>query len=276
MPEIETTNEWAKGLQGLNLFHFAVSNCSQRVRVALEEKGLAWHDQHLDLMNNAHATDHYKSINPKGVVPTLVHDGRTIIESIDIISYLDSLGNGPKLMPEEDALAAEMHHLLNMADGIQGAVKVLSHEFLFKPMRKKSPKQIAEMRQTPLNPALIDFLEEFSKGFSKEFLTENVGQFETAFNALDASLAKHGGPWLAGQQFTLADVAWIVNVHRVALMRWDFSRTPHLQKWITAMQARPAYQKALAAYEPKGVLFFFGAYSRLRGLLGGGVNAFRA
>ena len=35
------------GMRGLHLFHFVLSNCSQRVRLGLEEKGLDWTSHHL-------------------------------------------------------------------------------------------------------------------------------------------------------------------------------------------------------------------------------------
>lgn len=73
------------GMRGLHLFHFMLSNCSQRVRLGLEEKGLAWTSHHLNLAANEHVTSDYQRINPKGVVPTLVHDGQVVIESNDII-----------------------------------------------------------------------------------------------------------------------------------------------------------------------------------------------
>jgi len=67
------------GMKGLHLFHFALSNCSQRVRLGLEEKGLAWTSHHLDLPGNEHVTSDYRRINPNGVVPALVHDGQVDI-----------------------------------------------------------------------------------------------------------------------------------------------------------------------------------------------------
>ncbi len=274
MPEIETKNEWARSLKGVNLFHNAMSNCSQRTRVAMEEKGVSWTSHHLDITKDEHATDHYQSINPNGVVPTLVHDGRTIIESIDIISYIDQIGHGPSLMPDDPALLAELEAQLEIAGSVQGAVKVLSHEFLFKPVRKMNDKQLAALRETHGNRDLITFHEEFSKGFSEDRLLSVVREFTDAFDRLEQLLQTHGGPWFLGQQFTLADIAWIVNVHRLDLMRFDFSHWPLLTAWLGRMQQRPSYQNGLAKWEPKGILRFFGVYSRLRGLFGGGVNAY--
>lgn len=274
MPEIETKNEWASGLKGVNLFHNSMSNCSQRTRVALEEKEVSWTSHHLDIAKDEHATDAYQSINPNGVVPTLVHDGRTIIESIDIISYVDEIGHGPSLVPDTDDLRAELDAQLTTAGDTQGAIKVLSHEFLFKPVRKMNDKQLAALRATHGNRDLIAFHEEFSKGFSDERLASVVKEFADAFDRLEGLLQSHGGPWLLGTQFTLVDIAWIVNVHRLDLMRFDFRHWPALKAWLGRMQQRPSYKNGLEKWEPKGILRFYGLYSRLRSLFGGGVNAY--
>jgi glutathione S-transferase len=59
-----------------------------RVRMVLVEKKLPWTSHVIDLSKMEHATPEYQSINPNGLVPTLVHEGHTYIASIDIIQYL--------------------------------------------------------------------------------------------------------------------------------------------------------------------------------------------
>ncbi len=208
------------------------------------------------------------------MVPTFVHNVRTIIESFDIIAYLYEIGYGPSLMPDDPALVKELEEQLALAASVQGAVKVLSHEFLFKPVRQMNEKQLAQLRATHKNRDLVTFHEEFSKGFSKDRLAGCVKEFTDVFDRLEALLQGHGGPWLLGQQFTLVDIAWIVNVHRLDLMRFDYRHWPALHAWLGRMQQRPSYQKGLAAWEPKGIIRFFGAYTRLRSLFGGGINAY--
>lgn len=54
------------GMTGLHLFHFAMSNRSQRVRVGLEEQGLSWTSHHLKLAANEHVTADPQRIRPIG------------------------------------------------------------------------------------------------------------------------------------------------------------------------------------------------------------------
>jgi glutathione S-transferase len=66
------------------LFEFynaPISTCSQKVRMALWEKEISWQDRVIVFQKNDHLSDWYLAINPNGVVPALVHDGRTILDS---------------------------------------------------------------------------------------------------------------------------------------------------------------------------------------------------
>ena len=72
----------------LELYHNNISVCAQKVRVVLAEKGLPWTNHHLSLARGEQLTAEFKKMNPRGVVPVLVHDGNTIVESSVICAYL--------------------------------------------------------------------------------------------------------------------------------------------------------------------------------------------
>src|SRR5262245_29790590 len=159
----DSPNAEVKSFRGLHLYHFALSNCSQRVRIALEEKGLPWTSHHLNLAANEHATPAYRTINPNGVVPTLVHDGRVYVESNDIIRYLDETFPEPPLARKEPAERAALEAHLAAAEAIQPSIKALSHELLFKPFRKVSAEEIARIETTLQNAELVAFLRDYAE-----------------------------------------------------------------------------------------------------------------
>src|SRR5262249_25607304 len=99
MPIINSSSTEARNLRGLHLYHFSMSNCSQKARFCLEEKGLHWTSHPVDLSNNQHLTPEFVAINPKGLVPVLVHDGVVVTESSDIIDYVDQHFPDPPLRP---------------------------------------------------------------------------------------------------------------------------------------------------------------------------------
>ena len=77
---VTPTNNSVTALEGLHLFHADISNCSMRVRMVLAEKELPWTSHHLDLRKKETVTPEYFGIHPKGLVPTLVHNGVVHIE----------------------------------------------------------------------------------------------------------------------------------------------------------------------------------------------------
>ena len=58
------------------LYHGWRSSASRRVRLCLEEKGLSYEGHVVDMEKLEHHSPEYLKINPNGVIPTLIHDGR--------------------------------------------------------------------------------------------------------------------------------------------------------------------------------------------------------
>ena len=71
------------------LHHGWRSSASRRVRLCLAEKGLAYEGHVVDMAAMEHHSPEYLRINPLGVIPTLIHDGRPLHESGTICEYLD-------------------------------------------------------------------------------------------------------------------------------------------------------------------------------------------
>src|ERR1700741_2966900 len=73
----------------LALFHHGSSACAAKVRFALAEKMLPWESRYVDILRGEQFAPAYVALNPKAVVPTLVHDGAVIVESTVICEYLE-------------------------------------------------------------------------------------------------------------------------------------------------------------------------------------------
>ena len=85
----------------LTLYHGLASTCSKKVRMCLAEKGLDWQSRLVNLQKFEQHDPDYLKLNPNGVVPTLVHDGRPITESTVIIEYIDDTFPDCPLKPED-------------------------------------------------------------------------------------------------------------------------------------------------------------------------------
>jgi glutathione S-transferase len=87
----------------LELYHSINSVCAQKVRIALEEKGLEARD-HLMTLRGDQYEPAYLKLNPNGVVPTLIHDGEPITESSLILYYIDDAFPEAPLMPNSSSI----------------------------------------------------------------------------------------------------------------------------------------------------------------------------
>tara|TARA_B100000315_G_scaffold260416_1_gene321580 strand:- start:8785 stop:9633 length:849 start_codon:yes stop_codon:yes gene_type:complete len=260
MPIIEPKDTSLKDLKGLHLWHSGLSSCSQRVRITLAEKGLAWESYEISIPDNEHATPEYQAINPKGLVPAFVDNGTLLIESCDIIDYLDQKYPEPPLRPANAASETTMLELLSAADKAQADLKLLSHEFLFRPRKPMNELEVEEFAARHNNRGLVDFVKEWQGGdiFPKEKLDAAVTRTDEDFFKLDKAVAKQN--WLIGSEMTLADIAWMPNVHRMMLMDWPLERYENLCQWFERVKARPSYQQALVDWQPPGLAEKFASY----------------
>ena len=87
----------------LILHHYWRSSASYRARIALNLKGLDYAIEPVHLLEDGgqqHA-EAYRLINPQSLVPTLVHDGNAIGQSLAILEYLDEVFPVHPLLPVE-------------------------------------------------------------------------------------------------------------------------------------------------------------------------------
>ena len=102
----------------LLLYHFDRSSAARKVRLALEEKGLTWQSQLLNTSVSAreHLQPDYLRLNPRGVVPTLIHGGRVVRESQVILEYLEDVFPEPSLRPSDPHERAQMRLWTRLSD----------------------------------------------------------------------------------------------------------------------------------------------------------------
>ena len=117
--------------KGLHVFHFPFSSCSQKLRIFLALKGVEWESHLIDLMGNENLQEYFLGINPRGLLPVLVHDGDVHIESNDILTYLESVYPEPRLIPEGSE--NEVASLLKHEDDLHLDLRALSFRFVFNP-----------------------------------------------------------------------------------------------------------------------------------------------
>ena len=127
----------------LEHYHNINSVCAQKVRIALHEKGLK-PQEHLLTLRGDQFEPAYLKLNPNGVVPTLVHDGNTIIESSLILYYLDEAFPAPPLMPKEPTLRHRVRLFNKLIDEyLHNSCMILTFATAFRQLSQAAARGLA-------------------------------------------------------------------------------------------------------------------------------------
>lgn len=227
----------------LELYHAPTSTCSQKVRLCLAEKRLDWADRRLNLAAEEHLTREYLELNPNGVVPTLVHNGRPVTDSSVICEYLDEVFPTPSLTPSDPIERAAMRAWLRFLEEVPtAAIRVPSfHQVLARRYQALDDQTFAE-KVADVRPLRKNFYRRMGQhGFSSAEVAESLDELTHALDRMEASL--RAGPWLMGARFTLADIVATPTIDRMDDLGlaglWD--RKPNVAAWYERIKARPSF-----------------------------------
>jgi glutathione S-transferase len=232
-------------MPGIVLYNAPQSTCSQRVRFVLNAKRLGYHEKKLDLFSGDQLKPDYLALNPNGVVPTLVHDGNTVIDSSVIMEYLEEVfPAGRSMVPGDAAERARMRSLMRFIDEVPTpAVRIPSYNLAFLPhykaMTEEEFQALADSK-----PLRREFLLKMGRtGFSDADMNEALDRLRRAIARMDGELERTGGPWLLGERFSLADIAIMPVLIRMADIRLGatWADRPAVQRWLDLIRADPAY-----------------------------------
>ena len=131
----------------IKLYQLSNSVCCQKVRIVLCEKSLNWESIEVNLFRAEQFRPDYLKLNPKGVVPTVVHEGQPIIESTLICEYLDDTYPEPPLTPTDPLLRTRMRIWSKAVDeGLHDGITDISFSAMFRERMKKMPEELREAR----------------------------------------------------------------------------------------------------------------------------------
>jgi glutathione S-transferase len=231
----------------LVLYNAPQSTCSQRVRYTLNAKELAFSEIKLDLFAGDQLRPEYLQINPNGVVPSLVHDGRAINDSAVIIEYLNEVFPEPTpLVPRDAVDRAAMRSLMRYIDEVPTpAVRIPSYNIAFLPHFRDMPEDefLALAESKPLRKEFL--LKMGRTGFPEAEMTAALDRLRRAVARMSETLRASAGPWLMGASLTLADIAMMPVAVRMADigLATFWQQMPEIDRWLDGLRAHPAYSK---------------------------------
>lgn len=226
----------------LELYNSPISTCSQKVRLVLAEKGLAWQDHRLKFAQDEHLSPAYLRINPNGVVPSLVHDGAVIVDSSVINEYLDDVFPQIPVRPADKVALAHMRAWRQYIDEVPTpSVRYPSYNAYFVPwfasMSEEEFQTYAEQR-----PLRRDFYRKLGRtGFSASEIEAALRRLADTLERMENALSHTR--WLVGDEPTLADFSIlpiIVRMEDLGLYDMWASR-PAVSRWFDGMKARASF-----------------------------------
>jgi glutathione S-transferase len=232
----------------LVLHHAWRSSASRRVRLCLEEKGLAYESHPVDLAKMEHHSAEYLKLNPNGVIPTLLHEGRPLHESGTICEYLDEVFPEPPLRPADAYGRATMRNWVRHVDERIINLIIFNWRYdLQKVAEKWTDAELAErLKKIPSKERQEAWLRVARKPYTEEERAAARGKLVELLDKMERALIETR--WLAGERYSIADIAVVPFVKRIdeeiAPDEMQPGRHPKVAAWWAAIQARPAFARA--------------------------------
>jgi len=230
----------------IRLYNAPQSTCSQRVRFVLNAKELPFEEIKLDLLAGDQLKPAYLALNPNGVVPTLDHDGAIVIDSSVIIEYLDEIEPGrASFTPRDPVRRAAMRSLMRFIDEMPAAaVRVPTFNLAFLPRFQAMSEDefVAFAESKPLRKEFM--LAMGRQGFPEKDMNAALDRLKRTYARMDQAIEASGGPWLLGRDITLADVAVMPALVRMADLGLAhmWAELPRVRGWVEAICAHRAFK----------------------------------
>ncbi|XP_023650152.1 ganglioside-induced differentiation-associated protein 1 [Paramormyrops kingsleyae] len=270
----------------LVLYHWTQSFSSQKVRLAIAEKGLKCEEYDVSLPLSEHNEPWFMRLNPAGEVPVLVHGDRVLCDPTQIMDYLEEHftdENTPRLMPAEGSMfLPRVQHYRELLDSLQ--MDAYTHGCILHPeitvdshipayasarIRAQIGNTESELKKLAAeNPELQDayiakqrrlkskLLEHDNMKYLKKILDEleNImDQVETELQRRSEETPEEGKQaWLCGDFFSMADVCLAVTLHRLKFLGlsrryWGNGTRPNMEAYYERVLARPAFRRVLGS-----------------------------
>jgi glutathione S-transferase len=130
------------------------------------------------------------------------------------------------------------------------AVKTHIYEKRMRGSMKQTAEQRARYEELQENKSLLDFHQKSSSdSFTQEELDDAKATLDECFADLEKAL--EGREWLAGDDFSLADIAWIpLHFTLHVLAGYSFEGLPNVAAWARRIEERPSYKRAVLDWWP--------------------------
>ena len=263
--------------QAWELYHNDFSLCSKKMRVVLSELNIDYKAHHIDLIETGAYENigrKFLKVNPGAIVPVLVHNGHPIYESHDQLAYAAVNSTNPDLLiptdPNQRTLMETWVYktsligddpIAGMQETMGNAVPGLTLPIFATMIESISVASITEgllfhrFKQRALlflmlklrGPKNLPNIKPMVKVIHRSFKATQLHLAE-----LEACLANSKGPYITGDQFTLADVGMMVIFDRLEEADWMnllvTDNLPLIKVYARKLKQRPSHAAAITAH----------------------------
>lgn len=241
----------------LELYHHGTSVCAVKVRLALAEKGLDWTGHYVDILKGEQFSDAFLRINPKAVVPVLLHDGIVIRESTVICEYLDEAFPARPLLPATAYQRAQVRLWTKAVDeelhpACSTLTYTVSHRHTIQRNGVGSFEEFLAAGAAEGHISRVRKWKWIQEGLEAPGVADMVKLYDSYLANMNQVLQKH--EWLVGDTLSMADVAMAPYLFRLNALSlhgmWRNGRYPQLQRWYESISARPTFADAVTRWVP--------------------------
>ena len=236
--------------QGIHLIHFSGSSCSQKLRIYLNYKKIKWQSHSVNIATGQNYSNWFLGINPRGLLPVLVDDGRVIIESNDIIQYLENKFPQPTLISEDQQ--SSMSDSLRNEDDLHIDIRNVAYKYMFGGLGAKKPENLEKFENYKADAdditlkhkqEEVDFYKNFKKnGITDEAIKKSLINFEKHYKIFDQQLQNQ--KFLLGDHLSVLDIAWFIYTYRLTISEFPFKQKyPNVHKWYNLLYVRNEFYK---------------------------------
>jgi glutathione S-transferase len=241
----------------LELYHHGSSACAAKVRFALAEKQLAWASHYVDILRGEQFTAEFLRLNPKAVVPVLVHDGAVIVESTVICEYVEDVFAAHPIYPSDPLERARVRVWTKAVDEeLHPACSAITY--------------VVSHRHSILRNGVGNFEEFLAQGGAEGMAArqlkwqwiqlgleapgaaDKIKLYDAYLHKMEDAL--RDSDWLVGARFSMADIALAPYVNRLAALSlaglWEDGRLPRVARWFERVRVRPTFAPAFIEWLP--------------------------
>ena len=235
--------------KGVHLLNYQFSACSMKTRIYLNLKKIPFTSHQINLSAGENFSEWFQGINPRSLVPVLIHDGEVHIESNDILEYLEGCYKEVPLIPKNKE--QQIKDLLKFEDDLHVDIRNITFKFLVpRFLNKGKSVQPKAKNKATLNGELDsmddvnrNFWEEYEKhGIKDEDASRSLIRFRTALEDLNDQL--EDSPYILGAELSLVDIAWFIYATRIQHANYPLQRLhPNVSGWYERLYANVLFRK---------------------------------